>query len=164
MFVNTLRRVPDLSPYGLLLHEKPIDPRAIQRQVALVKKRFRKLREKDLYIRDRFKREARDLITAVDGLEEKRFLASLMSYFVDDGWVAPRTKMLDFYVALIETTSGDHVFRSPALFVEERISQIDDPAEIRRIIDSRRNLLNQQFTDVSSSFLALHRAILRERM
>lgn len=159
LFVTTLRRIPDLSPRGLLLHDKPIDAAKLQRQMANVKKRFGAMRARDIHMRDRLRRECREIVSAVGTVEEKRFLVSVIFYFVEDGIVEPGSKLLDAYALLIEADRAGHTFRSPSMFTQERISQVDDPADVRQIVDEHRNLLNQKFSDVCAAFTKLQLAI-----
>jgi hypothetical protein len=146
-----------------MLHDRPIDVRQVQRHLKAAQKRFHALRERDIHLRDRLRREAQELLLAVEHDEEKRFLFALMNYFLGGTMLAPPKKVQDGFIVSIEAKGGDTLFRSPSSFSELRLAKTDDPTEAHQLLTDHLNLLNQRFTDVCAGFVKLQVAVARAR-
>jgi len=125
-----------------------------------IKKKFVKERERDEYLRDGLRQDAKDVLLSVSWTEERRFLVSIGNYFLGRGGVAPTDHNLDEEVKGLIENGGDSYWDTPSSELYVRIREERDVEKVIELLDKSRNDLNQRYMNVRLRFKQAQLAII----
>jgi hypothetical protein len=127
-----------------------------------LKRTFLEKREEREAIRNLVRHDAHKILAAVKQTEERQFLLSLIDYFIGDN-ERPYLPDANYYDALLERIQelgGTMALRTPSSELANKISDVQDPNELRELFRDALASLNQRFVNVCSEFTRLHLAII----
>ncbi len=144
---------PD-EEYGIVGGER------CQHQVAKTKEEFRRAREKNEWIRDGLRGQAQLLLKAAPYPEEKRFLMSMVLYFLEEKRIGV-DDLIDGTIKLVEEKGGKAVLDSPSYRLLIELTKSTNLSEMRGLVETARHELNQRYSDVSGYFILAKMAVYR---
>jgi hypothetical protein len=136
----------------------------IIKRVNKIKREFIEGREKDIYIRDQLRNNAREILISQRRPVEKRFLFSIILYFLEaepyvGDFNAPPGSAdyfsIDLFMKEIEEEGGVLALRTPSSILANYIYPKKDPVELKRIIKGALYSLDKKFINVSNSFIRI---------
>ena len=119
-----------------------------------VKSKFCKARAKRSHLRDYLRTQASTLLHDTRDKEVRRYLITLIHYFLEQKSFAPSERSLD---GMIEDAieKGVTYYHSPSSEVERRMARTKSPSEAREIVEEVMNGLNQRFFEVAVRYTRL---------
>ena len=127
-------------------------------------RQFAKRREDREGIRDYLRQNAQAILAEAKGDEERRYLYSLLVYFLSDDYRPHQDdEALDRSVNAILESGGISAMNTPTSRLLKEIRGVTDPEEIRNAVQRSIDRLNQRCSDVLRAYVALVKAVTTEQ-
>lgn len=122
-------------------------------RVRLILEEFQSRRRRDERLRDDLRDEAQEIFRTIQWQPERRFLMSVMNYFLGEGGIAPSEGELDRCIDLIVEMGGRSAIDTPSVRLYLELGELVRAAspDIERIVDrldQARSDLNQAYVNV----------------
>lgn len=134
---------------------------AIDEYVEKVKQDFADGREQNCYVRDEVRVNAKELLSAVVEVPEKRFLLAVIYYFLEEAFSVDSDERLDEWIKRIDEMDSLHALETPASHLVNYVRSKQDPIELTRIFQGAQNGLANKFQIVSQAFIKLKLDVLQ---
>lgn len=95
---------------------------------------------------------AQQLVSMVDSDKERRFVYTVINYFLHPECKQGSIEAVDVTVRDLLFRGADIVLDSPSLTLAEKISGINDPDEIRQILEKQRSDLASRWRDICDRY------------
>lgn len=125
---------------------------AIQKRIQEIKVRFSKWRAEREYVRDVVRMQAAKFFTAVRGAEERRFLYSVIQYFLERTYALNDDHNMDVTIQSIIKHSGETQLDTPSTRLTVAIKEEENPKELHDLFESSRNQLNENWSFVTQKY------------
>lgn len=151
MFLNSSRAIPYRVDTGWLVPGKtPFigsnSEAEAQERIAQVKRDFSEWRQVREAIRDKVRVDAASFLEAVKGKEERRFLFSVVQYFLEDDRSQDDDSFIDQQIDSVLAKSGTTALDTPSSRVDLEISREHDVERLKDVFEGARRDLNERFT------------------
>lgn len=113
-------------------------------------------------IRHKVRAEAGELLRRVEGDGEKRYVLSIIHYFLEEHYIAPSPDIMDTLVKEIESRGGLRAVHSPASRVIMQLDATADADYLRVALHDAIASLNEGFTEVCAWHATLRRDVMNE--
>lgn len=133
----------------------------IQNRIQGIKDNFSKWRAEREYIRDNVRMQAAKYFTAVKGKEEKRFLFSVVQYFLERTYALDDDRRMDETIQSIIKHSGETQLDTPSTRLSEAIREEEDPEKLHDLFKNSRNQLNENWGFVTQKYVEARVKVLR---
>ena len=124
-------------------------------EISEVKRRLIERREEGSEIRDQLRIYATELLKAVEGKKEKRFLVTVMFYFLEESSGLEDDSDCDWWIDEIEKVGGKIALRTPARYASAYIERKTDAAELKKAFEGVLKALERKLQNVNRAFIAL---------
>jgi hypothetical protein len=123
-----------------------------------------KNREEREGVRDCLRNNAHVVLAAIEGAEERRYLYSLLVYFLPDDHRPHRDdEALDMEIRIILEKGGISAMNTPTSRLLGEIIGVSDPEAVRSAAQRSIDRLNQRCSDVLRAYVALVKAVTVEQ-
>src|ERR1700736_977235 len=112
-------------------------------------------REEGSVIRDQLRDNATEFLKSVSGQKEKRFLITVIFYFLEEPISLDNDMRCDRVIERIETAGGIFALGSPATYVSSYIEKKMDVGELKTAFKGVLKALEAKFRDVNRTFTSL---------
>lgn len=142
LFLDSIRALPPDSDYA-------------DWEVREVKRKLIEGREEGSVIRDQLRNNTTDLLKSVPGEKEKRFLVTVMFYFLEEPSSLDNNVQCDRMIERIETVGGITAVQTPASYVSAYIERKNTAAELRTVFEGVLKGLETKFRNVNRAFMSV---------
>ena len=141
-----------------LSSEPQLSLEALQ-ELEKIKQDFLDSRSKDEALRDSLRYDAQEDYQTIRWLEERRFLTSIVYYFLGIGGISPTDSELDNAIESVIEKGGNSYWPTPSMRLYLDIKESRDPDYIIETLDQARARLNQAYMNVRKQFRRVQNAI-----
>lgn len=163
LFIDTKDKCVNLinenTPF--LAKEPELSLEALQK-LANIKDEFLKLRTKDEGLRDSLRQDAQEIFKGIKWSEEKRFLTSVIYYFLGNRGISPTDEIIDREIEGVIEKGGKTIWDSPSTQLYKKIKESRDLNFIIEKLDESRIELNQSYMNVRKHYIRVKNAVLME--
>ena len=151
--------------HACMIHGSFTKPEVDLTRLAATLDKFQSKRQSDERLRDELRYHAQDILEKIQWQEGRRFLMTVINYFLLGGGIAPSVHDLDIQIQVIRA-GGQNSIDTPSMRVYSELSGlVRTPApDIERIVaclDKARNDLNQAHVNVMRAFRRAQEEVLR---
>jgi hypothetical protein len=150
--LDTRRKIIEIFSDSPLLVSGQNPSREQVTKLEEIKEEFFSQRQKNEHLRDALRQDAQEMFKAISWREERRFLASVVYYFLGCGGIQPQDSDLDRDIKEVIEKGGTTYLDTPSMRLYNSIREEINEEKLLRLLDESRSSLNQMYMNVRRHF------------
>lgn len=163
-FVAAQRALPKRAPEGEWVSAAgiPLNAEQLVDVVAGIREAVTAQSEEHEAIRHKVRADAGELLRHVTEAAEKRYVLSIIHYFLGEHYVAPSPDIMDMLAGEIENRGGLRAVHTPVSRLVMQLAAAGDADHVRLALHDAIASLNEGFTEVCAWHATLRRDVMNE--